>query len=123
MKASLFTSILLLSISLSPLHAEKTSDIMPNSEKRYVQPYSREFSYTALSPVNIETESFSLLADSGSLQHDLAIQLSVISYKGGTLMPSNMENVCRLSDGVRLLPNGKHFADSIPALKQKKEIL
>lgn len=37
-------------------------------------------------------------ADSGSLQHDIAIQLSVIPRKGGTLMPANMENVCWLSD-------------------------
>ena len=55
-------------------------------------------------------------ADSGSLQHDIAIQLSVIPRKGGTLMPSNMENVSRMGDGMRLLPNGQHFSDSVPAL-------
>lgn len=98
MKASLFVSILILGVSLSPLHAEKTSDVIPHGGKRNVQPYSGEFSYTALSPVNVETEGFSLFAESGSLQYDIAIQLSVIPRKGGTLMPSNMENVCWLSD-------------------------
>ena len=34
-------------ISLSPLHAEKTSDVMPHGGKRNVQPYSGEFSYIA----------------------------------------------------------------------------
>ena len=30
-------------------------------------------------------------------------------------MHSNMENVCLLSDGVSLLPNGVHFSESNPA--------
>ena len=109
MKTSLFATILLLGMSTFPLHAETMSDATASTDNRSIQPYSAAFDYHASAPINIQTESFSLLADSGSLQHDLAIQLSVISYKGGTLMPSNMENVCRLSDGVRLLPNGKHF--------------
>ena len=28
-------------------------------------------------------------------------------------MHSNMENVCLLSDGVRLLPNGEHFSEDV----------
>ena len=63
-----------------------------------IQPYTSTYKYQTSAPVNIQTESFSLFADSGSLQHDIAIQLSVIPRKGGTLMPSNMENVCWLSD-------------------------
>ena len=31
-------------------------------------------------------------------------------------MHSNMENVCLLSEGGRLLPNGVHFSEDTPAL-------
>ena len=74
------------------------------------------FSYTASQPVGIQADGFSLTADSGSLLHGVDIQVSILPYKSGMRMHSNMENVCLLSDGVRLLPNGEHFSEDAPAL-------
>ena len=116
MKTSLFATILLLGMSMFPLHAETVSDVTASTYNRSIQPYSDSVNYQTYQTVHIQTESFSLFADSGSLQHDIAIQLSVIPRKAGTLMPSNMENVCWLSDGVQLLPGGAHFSEDNPAL-------
>lgn len=95
---------------------EETSLTDYNHSASAIQSYSGIFSYTAFSPVYIEADGFVMRADSGSLKHDIEINVSKLPYKSGTLMPSNMENVCHLSDGVRLLPNGQHFSDSVPAL-------
>ena len=73
MKTSLSTTVLLLSISLFPLRAETVSDVTASTDNRSVQPYSAAFEYQTSAPVNIQTEGFSLFAESGSLQHDLLI--------------------------------------------------
>ena len=81
-----------------------------------IRPFSGNYSYAASSPVDIQLPDFSLAADSGSLIHPLDIVITKLPYKGGTAMQSNMENVSRMGDGMRLLPNGQHFSDSVPAL-------
>lgn len=73
MKTSLSTTVLLLGISLFPLRAETVSDVTASTDNRSVQPYSAAFEYQTSAPVNIQTEGFSLFAESGSLQHDLLI--------------------------------------------------
>ena len=94
--------VLILSMALVPSYAETvTEQVADNS--RLVNPYESSFSYKASSPVDIQLPCFSLTADSGSLLRGVDIQVSMLPYKSG-MMQSNMENVCLLSDGVRLLP-------------------
>ena len=58
-----------------------------------IQPYSGTYNYQASAPIDIQTEGFSLVADSGSLKTDITISLSVLSHKSGYAMSSDMENV------------------------------
>ena len=97
------------------LHAENLSEQVADNS-RSVNPYEGSFSYEASSPVDIQLPNFSLTADSGSLLHGVDIQVSMLPYRSGMMLQSNMENVCLLSDGVRLLPNGEHFSEDTPAL-------
>lgn len=107
-------ALLLFIICLS-LRAETISEQVADNS-RSVNPYEGSFSYEASSPVDIQLPNFSLTADSGSLLHGVDIQVSMLPYKSGMMLQSNMENVCLLSDGVRLLPNGEHFPEDAPAL-------
>ena len=77
-----------------------------------LRPYSGIFSYTALSPVRIETEGFALKTDSCSLKYDIDIRVTKLPYKGGTAMRSSMVNISAHGDGIRLLPNGEHFSEA-----------
>ena len=116
MKHITYIVVFALSLCSVPLCAETSMSDDARSSASDILPFSESYSHSASSPVNIQLPGFSLTADSGSLQHDIAIQLSVIPRKGVTLMPSNMENVCWLSDGVQLLPGGVHFSEDNPAL-------
>ena len=109
----LFTFLIVM-MSLT-LHAETILDYHVDNS-RLVNPYEGSFSYEASSPVDVQLPNFSLTADSGSLVHGMDIQVSMLPYRSGIMMQSNMENVCLLSDGVRLLPNGEHFSEAAPAL-------
>lgn len=113
------TRTILLSICLysAPVLAEK--DIINDATtiaSSAIQPLSMDYSYIESSPIDIALLGFSLHADSGSLQHALDVHVSILPYKGGTGMLSNMENVSGNGDGFRLLPNGKHFSEAKPAL-------
>jgi hypothetical protein len=105
----------LLVLAILPLRAESLTDASSTTTAHDIQPYSYTFSFLSSSPVNIQTEGFSLTADSGSLIHDLDIRMAFIPNKGGTPLPSNMENVTGICEGVSLLPNGVHFSESNPA--------
>jgi len=107
--------VFMLSMALASSYAENLSEQVADNS-RSVNPYEGSFSYEASSPVDIQLPNFSLTADSGSLLHGVDIQVSMLPYKSGMMMQSNMENVCLLSDGVRLLPNGEHFSEDTPAL-------
>ena len=116
MKPSFLTLSFLCAFIL-PLYAQTaTNDVEADIANKNVKLIVESYSYAAFSPVNIFTEGLSLTADSGSLKHDISINLTKIPHKGGYVMPSNMENVCWMSEGVRLLPNGEHFSDTAPAL-------
>lgn len=116
MKPSFLTLSFLCAFIL-PLYAQTaTNDVETDIANKNVKLIVESYSYAAFSPVNIFTEGLSLTADSGSLKHDISINLTKIPHKGGYVMPSNMENVCWMSEGVRLLPNGEHFSDTAPAL-------
>ena len=97
----LFTFLIVM-MSLT-LHAETILDHHVDNSQ-LVNPYEGSFSYEASSPVDVQLPNFSLTADSGSLVHGMDIQVSMLPYKSGMMLQSNMENVCLLSDGVRLLP-------------------
>ena len=94
MKPSILILALLLLIA-SPLHSEGAID---NAHNLPITHYSGTFSFQAAEPIRLQIEGFSLFADSGSLQHNLAIELSVIPYKGSYTMRSNMENVSANSE-------------------------
>ena len=95
--------VFMMSMALVPSYAENLSEQVADNN-RSVNPYEGSFSYDASSPVDIQLPNFSLTADSGSLLHGVDIQVSMLP------------NVCLLSDGVRLLPNGEHFSEDAPAL-------
>ena len=115
MKQNLVSVLIFSTMAIAPSYAENLSEQVADNS-RSVNPYEGSFSYEASSPVDIQLPNFSLTADSGSLVHGVDIQVSMLPYKSGMMMQSNMENVCLLSDGVRLLPNGEHFSEDAPAL-------
>ncbi len=115
MKHFIFNFLIMLSLLAHPVMAD-TQLFGDAHSAAGIQPYSGEYSYSIHSPIRIETNGFTLVADSGSLMHDLTISATVLPYEKGTAMPSNMENVCLLSDGMQLLPNGEHFSKEAPAL-------
>lgn len=80
-----------------------------------VKPYSSLSLYQAYEPVMMRANGFALEADSGSLQYDITIEMTVLPYKDGYAFSSDMENVTGECDGIRLLPNGNHFSSDNPA--------
>ena len=72
MKHSLSSIIFLFCIGLLPLCAETST---------------RVYTYKAFSPVWIHTDDVALETDSGSLKHDLSINLNYIPYQGGYELP------------------------------------
>ena len=88
---------LILSMALASSYAETMPDRHVDNS-RLVNPYEGIFSFEAFAPVDIQLPSFSLAADSGSLLHGVDIQVSILPYKSGMRMHSNMENVCLLSE-------------------------
>ena len=88
---------LILSMALASSYAETMPDRHVDNS-RLVNPYDGIFSYEAFAPVDIQLPNFSLTADSGSLLHGADIQVSILPYKSGMRMHSNMENVCLLSE-------------------------
>lgn len=108
--------LLVVTIGTFPLWAASPISEDAHSSTSDIQPFSGNYSYAASSPVDIQLPGFTLIADSGSLKYEIEINVSKLPYKGGTAMQSNMENVSRMGDGMRLLPNGQHFSDSAPAL-------
>ena len=97
MKHSLHLFTLLIVLMGLSLHAETISEQVADNS-RLVNPYEGSFSYEASSPVDIQLPNFSLTADSGSLLHGVDIQVSMLPYKSGMMLQSNMENVCLLSE-------------------------
>ena len=76
MKNSYKVSVLFLGLCLLPLCAETvkkivSSDTNDKASNKKVEAYSNNFPYQAFTPVNIHADGFSLVADSGSLLHDL----------------------------------------------------
>ena len=62
--------------------------------------------------VDFQWGSFSLLADSGTLVHDLPFSFALIPNGGEHRMPSYMVNMTGENVGAyRLLPNGVHFSE------------
>lgn len=90
----------------------------PKNEKgegRIISPCHTAYPCKQYLPVRTDGDGFALTADSGSLQHDLTIYVTALPYAETTAMPSDMENVTGRGNGIRLLPNGEHFATASPA--------
>lgn len=102
-------------LSVMPLYGKTDTETAQQFSVYSARPLSIDFKSEAFAPLCIYDEGFSLIADSGSLKHDMVINLSIISHNEGLLMPSNMVNVTDNGDGVRLLPNGEHFDSDNPA--------
>ena len=96
MKESFLSSVFILLMALSSIHAEGTNAI--DGSERNVKPYLVSFLFVASSPVDIQLPNFSLTADSGSLVHGVDIQVSMLPYKSGMMLQSNMENVCLMGE-------------------------
>ena len=93
MKHFIFNSLITLSLLAHPVMAD--AQLFGDAHSATgIQPYSGEYSYSIHSPIRIETNGFTLVADSGSLMHDLTISATALPYEKGTAMPSNMENRC-----------------------------
>ena len=114
MKPQLITSFLMLLFAFS-LQAETKVDDYAEMTQRNILPFSGTYFFPTGKPVLLETDGLSLLADSGSLMHNLDIRMKHISYKEGHAMSLNMSNVTDRCDGVRLLPDGEHFSEKNPA--------
>jgi len=98
MKQNLVSVLIFSTMAIAPSYVENLSEQVVADNSRSVNPYEGSFSHEASSPVDIQLPNFSLTADSGSLVHGVDIQVSMLPYKSGMMMQSNMENVCLLSE-------------------------
>ncbi len=98
MKQNLVSFLIFSTMAIAPSYAENLSEQVVADNSRLVNPYEGSFSYEASSPVDIQLPNFSLTADSGSLLHGMDIQVSMLPYRSGMMLQSNMENVCLLSE-------------------------
>lgn len=74
MKHITYIVVFALSLCSVPIW-EETSLTDYNRSASVIQPYSGIFSYTAFSSVYIEADGFVMRADSGSLKHDIEINV------------------------------------------------
>ena len=86
------------------IYLESDSGVGPFYEKKNDSTYTvyfclgfDEYYIYDSEPVDIQLPNFSLTADSGSLLHGVDIQVSMLPYRSGMMMQSNMENVCLMS--------------------------
>lgn len=115
MKHYIYIQYLVLTIICLPIMAEASVSGDRHTAASDIQPYSEVFMYEAAAPVQIQASGFTLTADSGSLLHDIAINVTIMPLKEGSPLPILMDNVTGIGDGVRLLPNGEHFDSITPA--------
>ena len=84
------------------IYLESDSGVGPFYEKKNDSTYTVYFclgfdEYYIYDSEDIQLPNFSLTADSGSLLHGVDIQVSMLPYRSGMMMQSNMENVCLMS--------------------------
>jgi len=72
MKPSIILTTIALVISVSIL----AENIIDNSLGLPLKPYTASFRFQTGEPVNISKEDFALVADSGSLRHELTISVT-----------------------------------------------
>ncbi|HCS86893.1 MAG TPA: hypothetical protein DIW30_00115, partial [Bacteroidales bacterium] len=77
--------------------------------------YTLSETYTQSQPVNLSMSGLCLVADSGSLIHDVTFSVSTITRSEAQPLASNMPSVTAGSHAYRLLPHGEHFRADQPA--------
>ena len=77
--------------------------------------YTLSETYTQSQPVNLSLSGIRLVADSGSLIHDVTFSISTITRSEAQPLASNMLSVTAGSHAYRLLPHGEHFSADQPA--------
>lgn len=77
--------------------------------------YTLSETYTQSHPVNLSLSGLCLVADSGSLMHDVTFSASTLTRSEAQPLASNMLSVTAGSHAYRLLPHGEHFHADHPA--------
>ena len=83
-----------------PSRNVQTTPIVPNNATAQ---YTLSEPYTQSQPVNLSLSGLRLVADSGSLMHDVTFSVSTITRSETPPLASNMLSVTRLSNNVKLL--------------------
>ena len=96
-------------------HADKTQRTIQNAPSTALAQYTLSEPYTQSQPVNLSLSGLCLVADSGSLIHDVTFSVSTLTRSETQPLSSNMLSVTAGSHAYRLLPHGEHFRADQPA--------
>ena len=91
---------------------QRTHKYAPNTT---LAKYTLSETYTQSHPVNLSLSGLCLVADSGSLIHDVTFSVSTLTRSEAQPLASNMLSVTAGSHAYRLLPHGEHFHADHPA--------
>ena len=91
---------------------QRTHKYAPNTT---LAQYTLSETYTQSHPVNLSLSGLCLVADSGSLMHDVTFSASTLTRSEAQPLASNMLSVTAGSHAYRLLPHGEHFHADQPA--------
>ena len=91
---------------------QRTHKYAPNTT---LAQYTLSETYTQSHPVNLSLSGLCLVADSGSLIHDVTFSVSTLTRSEAQPLASNMLSVTAGSHAYRLLPHGEHFRADQPA--------
>ena len=86
-----------------------------NPSSQYTLSTTYTETYTQFQPVNLSLSGIRLVADSGSLMHDVTFSVSTLTRSETPPLASNMLSVTAGSHAYRLLPHGEHFSTDQPA--------
>lgn len=111
----LFLSVILFPVSADALASPDESGDVHEGVVSSMLPANAEYECKEGKPIDISFMGLRLSADSGSLLHDMTLHTEALPMQGGHRMRSNMTNASAEGDGIRLLPDGVHFAEEHPA--------
>lgn len=96
-------------------HADKMQCTQKDAPNVTLAQYTLSETYTQSQPVNLSLSGLCLVADSGSLMHDVTFSVSTLPRSETQPLASNMLSVTAGSHAYRLLPHGEHFRADQPA--------
>lgn len=91
---------------------QRTRNDAPNTT---LSQYTLSETCTQSQPVDLSLSGLCLVADSGSLMHDVTFSVSTLTRSEAQPLASNMLSVTAGSHAYRLLPHGEHFHADQPA--------